>query len=128
MFEKIAQRRHLRKTSLDNVVRRDTSYDDLTRYKNDGYTQAVFVKNPLADPECEKWDGKVWGIDELLSMDPIEHNVIFWISHPNCLCKFSPYGKSSKNLGQQVERAPLIQKPEVPPMTIEPANPQSKMV
>lgn len=99
MNKSISVRRAARMQQLANVVRRDTSYDDLLRFKKDGYSEARFVKNPgcrdeICGPgkECSKRDGKVWNIDELLNMDPVEHYVIFWITHPNCLCKFVPYG------------------------------------
>jgi hypothetical protein len=132
MFKNIANRRHLRMVRLADLDRPDQSYSDLLGFQRDGYEQAVFVKNPTADEQCAPLNGKIYEISELLKLD----NPLFRISHPNCLCKFSPYGESTKPanvLEPEItetaeEPATLIQRPEVPPMTMIPAPPQTKTV
>ncbi len=130
MFKKIARRRQLRAVRLANIVRPDTSFSDLLGFQRDGFTQAVFVKNPIADEECTQFNGNIYEISELLKLD----NPIFRISHPNCTCKFMPYGQGTKPTTLTAPEAPaqtatppatLIQKPEVPPMTIKPAPKQT---
>lgn len=122
MFKNLAQHRQARAIRLAEIVRPDTSYQDLLGFQRDGYTQAVFVKNPIADEECAPLDGNIYEVAELLKLD----NPLFRISHPNCLCKFAPYGQGTTGLQTiQPTAPPLIQKPEVPPMTIQPAPKQT---
>jgi hypothetical protein len=127
MFKRLAEHRRARAVRLANIVRPDTSYQDLLRLQKEGYTQVVFVKNPIADEECAPLDGNIYEISELLKLD----NPLFRISHPNCLCKFVGYKAGAPGL-QTIKPmqpqtlapqapAPLIQKPAVPPMTIQPA-------
>lgn len=122
MFSKIARRRHLRNVLLANIDRPDQSYSDLLGFQRDGYTQVVFVKNPIADEECAPLDGDIYEIAELLKLD----NPLFRISHPNCTCKFAPYGQSTKptTLTTPTPPATLIQRPEVPPMTMQQPPPK----
>ncbi len=77
------------KSSLD---RPDSSKNELYNFKNQGYDTVVFEANLQADPQCKQFDGFIYVIDELLKLD----NPIFRISHPNCNCKFTPYGKQSE--------------------------------
>jgi len=126
MLNKIARRRHLRSVRLANVVRSDDSYNELNRFKQDGYSRAIFVRSTDADEICRLRDGKIWEIDDLLAMwNTSEPYIIFWLTHPNCLCHFSPDPASK---AKPEEPAQLIQKPEVPPMTMQPAPTQPKMV
>lgn len=74
------------------ITRPDLSKNDLNRYKSMGYATVVFVANLAADPQCEQHNGSIYSIDELLTLD----NPIYRISHPNCRCKFDPYGKSKQ--------------------------------
>jgi len=70
-----------------------------------GYITVVFIANLAADPKCEQYNGNIYSIEELLTLD----NPIFRISHPNCRCKFDPYGKTqqttqtTQNQPQQTE-------------------------
>jgi len=105
----------------------------LLGFQRDGYTQVVFIKNLTADEECTPLDGNIYEISELLKLD----NPIFRISHPNCLCKFSPYGKSSNSISvlepeltgiDKEKPSDLIQRPEIPPTTIRPALTPTKTV
>jgi hypothetical protein len=85
---------------ISRVVRMDRSKNDLQRFKRDGYEQVVFVKSSYGhcverDPNhnCNKLDGSIFKIDDLLKLD----SPTFRISHPNCLCKFYPYGNKKTN-------------------------------
>jgi hypothetical protein len=71
------------------IVRPDRSYSDLLGFRNDGYTQAVFVANLIADPQCQQFNGNVYEIADLLRLD----NPLYRTSHPNCNCAFQPYGQ-----------------------------------
>ena len=71
------------------IVRPDRSYSDLLSFRTDGYEQAVFVANLIADPQCEVLNGNVYQIADLLRYD----NPLYRTSHPNCNCKFAPYGQ-----------------------------------
>lgn len=131
MFKNLAGHRQKRAIRLANIVRPDNSYTDLLGFQRDGYTQVIFVKNPISDQECAPLNGNIYEIIELLKLD----NPLFRISHPNCLCKFSPYGQATgrgfQTLKPQtpvVEPATVIKKQEVPPMTIQPVPPQTKTV
>ncbi len=64
---------------------------DLQRLQSLGYDTVVFVANLQADPSCEQYNGNLYSIEELLAPD-MGDDPIFWISHPNCRCKFDPYG------------------------------------
>ena len=89
------------KTLISGVTRPDNSINDLRSFKLQGYETVVFVANIEADPQCEHLNGNIYDIDELLTLD----SPIFRISHPNCRCKFSPYGKS-KNKNQEQTHTP----------------------
>ncbi len=92
------------------LTRTDPSINYLRTFLSQGYAQVVFVANIIADPQCEKLNGFVYNIDELISLD----NPLFRISHPNCLCEFKPYGKSTI-----VEESEILE-PEV----VEPESPK----
>jgi len=97
--------------SLADVTRPDTSASDLRRFQSLGYETVVFVANYDADPDCDRFNGDVYSIDELLVLD----SPIFRISHPNCRCKFEPYGKTEEV--QQTVTEP--EEPETPVNTTE---------
>ena len=82
---------------LAGITRPDLSKNDLNRYKSMGYVTVVFIANLAADPRCEQYDRSIYSIDELLTLD----NPLYRISHPNCRCKFDPYGKSAQNNSRQ---------------------------
>lgn len=86
--------------TMSKLVREDMSKYYLRNLKNDGYSQVVFTSNPAADPECKVLDRNIYDIDDLLRLD----NPLFRVSHPNCLCKFDPYGSTtSANTPQTTE-------------------------
>lgn len=78
---------HIYKESI--LVRPDNSKFYLQFFKNQGYTQVVFRANPTCCPkECRPLDGNIYLIDDLLTFD----NPLFRTAHPNCNCRFDPYG------------------------------------
>jgi hypothetical protein len=117
--------------SIADVTRPDTSASDLRRFQSLGYKTVVFIANYDADPDCDRYDGDIYSIDELLALD----SPIFRISHPNCRCKFEPYGRKEEEL-QTTSPEPeapttLTEEPEVeeqeefgPPEVQAPENPQ----
>ena len=110
------------------AVRPDKSFDDLVKFRDEGYTRAIFVQNVVSDADCSQWNGKKWEIDDLLEMakaDPANPCVIFWITHPNCLCHFVPDPESKK---QPEQPAQLTQPQVIPPTTMQSAPPQTKTV
>jgi len=128
MFNQIARRRHLRSVRLANVVRPDTSYDDLQRFRQEGYTRAIFVKSTDTDEPCVQRDGKIWNIEDLTNMwTPSEPYILFWLTHPNCLCHFEP-DPQSKQAQEPEEQAQVVQTPEIPPTTMEPPPSQTSTV
>jgi hypothetical protein len=84
---------------------------DLQRFQSLGHDTVVFVANLQADPSCEQYNGNLYSIEELLAPD-MGDDPIFWISHPNCRCKFDPYGKVPEPEQQNIET-----KVETPPAT-----------
>ena len=74
------------------IVRPDPSYTDLLSFRDQGYEQAVFVANLIADPQCAVLNGNIYMIADLLRYD----NPLYRTSHPNCNCKFAAYGNSSQ--------------------------------
>ena len=74
------------------LVRVDPSKTYLNTLKSQGYVTVVFVANMEADPECEYLNGNVYNIEELIILD----NPLFRMSHPNCRCKFNPYGEGTQ--------------------------------
>ena len=84
---------------LSKLVREDMSKYYLRNFQNDGYKEVVFTANIAADPECKVLDRNIYNIEDLLRLD----NPLFRISHPNCLCKFDPYGTSSKQTVPQTQ-------------------------
>jgi hypothetical protein len=97
------------------ITRPDLSKNDLNRFKSMGYETVVFVANIEADPACEQFNGNIYSIDELLTYD----NPLYRTSHPNCRCKFDPYGKT-----KQLEQTPTTQTTPTTE-TIEPEQPQT---
>ena len=79
-----------RRMVLAGITRPDLSKSYLQQFKSQGYTQAVFVANVLADPNCEVLNNNIYTIDDLLKYD----NPLYRTSHPNCRCKFVPYPPS----------------------------------
>lgn len=97
------------------ITRPDLSKNDLNRFKSMGYETVVFVQNIEADLACEQFNGNIYSIDELLTYD----NPLYRTSHPNCRCKFDPYGKI-----KQLEQNPLQNTTTNPAKTIETEKPE----
>lgn len=106
---------------------------DLQRLQSLGYDTVVFVTNIQADPSCEQYNGNLYSIEELLAPD-MGDDPIFWISHPNCRCKFDPYGNkpATETPTEQPAAQPEVEAPTgtttttTPGLTTTPTAPQTE--
>ena len=96
-FDIIRRKQKLRVALLNGIIRKafldrpDLSRYDLNNFIGQGYEDAAFEANPACCAECQAHDGEIYDINELLELD----NPLYRITHPNCNCKFIPYGQSA---------------------------------
>ncbi len=101
------------KNIKSDLFRIDQSKNYLLQFKTNGYSQVVFINNFTADPQCKNLNGNIYNIEELIKLD----NPLFRISHPNCLCKFQPYGQKTNKV-PTLTQTPVIPTQNKPMVTV----------